>query len=201
MSEEKSVLVRNLTGHTVGWIDDNNGSQRRIILQGYEERTMPVDILHRLSFSYGGQYILRNSIHVDDEELAKEFGISEDVIKHEYQYTVEDVDKLLLEKDIDYLADALDFAPGGIKELIINRAVELQIDSEQKRALILRKTGHNVTQKIKNLKAVEAVQPKEDKAPSTRRVQEKEENSNSGRRVKDTSEEEVKTEEGTKTEE
>jgi hypothetical protein len=84
----------------------------------------------------------------------------------------------LLEGTLDELLDALDFGPTGIKELIVSRAVALDLPDVHKREAIQEKTGANITNIITAAKTNEE-DAKE--APSGRRTAKKK--TTSGRRT------------------
>jgi hypothetical protein len=67
-------------------------------------------------------------------ELCREFNIPTDI--PEYDYTIEDIYRILVKEDIEVLMDVLDFAPEGILELVKNRAIALKIPSLEKRRVI-----------------------------------------------------------------
>lgn len=169
VQDTDSILVQNLVGHTVGFKDED--THRRIVFQPYEKKHLTADLLRRLNYSYGGGVLLREILSVKNTELAREFGVPADQL--EYNWTKEDVDKVLTTGTLDELLDALDFGPDGIKELIVDRAVELKLNDMRKREAILEKTGQDITQKI-NLKdqleeALAADSTTEEAKPTQRR--------------------------------
>ena len=183
MTEEKTVRVRSLVNHKVVFKDED--THRRIVFNPYEIKVLPVDMLRRLNYSHGGAVLLRNYLSVEDDELAREFGVPEDMV--EYKWTREDVDKCLQSGSIDELLDALDFGPEGIKETIVSRAIELKINDVSKREAITNKTGRNIDSII-NLKeqydkAMETPEETNAETASRRRVNHNS-NTTSGRRVR-----------------
>ena len=69
-------------------------------------------------------------------------------IEPEYNMSVEDVKKLMLEGSLDAFLDCLDFAPSGVIDLVKDVAVEIELNDVKKRDAILNKTGFNVTNAI-----------------------------------------------------
>ena len=57
-----------------------------------------------------------------------------DSFEHEYSWTQQDVDNVLLTGSLDALKDALEFGPEGIRQLIVDRAVELHVPDNNKLA-------------------------------------------------------------------
>jgi hypothetical protein len=66
-------------------------------------------------------------------------------VQPEYYYSVDDVIQLLLHGSTDQSLDALDFGGDGVKSLIKDKAVELNLNDVRKREIIQEKTGFNVT--------------------------------------------------------
>ena len=126
-------------------------------------------------------------MRIQDKDIALEFGVTKDSYEHEYQWTREKIDKILKEGSLDELHDALDFAPEGIVDTIIDRALSLRINDVNKRKLIQQCTGKNIDQMIETQIQLEQLlgTPQEEK-PRTRRVRSNEREQpqeNPGRRV------------------
>lgn len=147
MAEDK-VMVRNLTNNDVVYIDNNGGVSSRIVFHGQQEMPISKDLLDRMRYDIGGSTLVRDYLSVKDEAFREEIGVPEDQI--EYDYKQEDVIKLLKDNNIDAIADALDFGPLGIKEMIVDEAVMLPINNRDLMVLIYEKTGRNVELMIKN---------------------------------------------------
>lgn len=141
------IKIRNIMDHMVVFKDEE--THRRIVFQPYEEKKISADILRRLNYSHGGGVLLRNYLCVENDELAREFGVSPDTI--EYKWTRKDIDNCLLNESLDCLLDALDFGPEGIKDMIVQRAADLQLNDIAKRNAITEKTGSDINSII-NLK-------------------------------------------------
>ena len=146
MSNTEMIQVRNLTDHIV--VIPDKEMHRRYSFQPEEVKNFDKDTLRRLNYLPGVTYLFRNCLSVRDEGLAKEFGVSSDTFEHEYEWTREDIDKCLTSGSLDELLDALDFAPEGIVDTIVQRAVELKVNDVSKRKAILEKTGKNVDSMI-----------------------------------------------------
>lgn len=147
MAEDK-VMVRNLTNNDVVYIDNNGGVSSRIVFHGQQEMPISKDLLDRMRYDIGGSTLVRDYLSVKDEAFREEIGVPEDQI--EYDYKQEDVIKLLKDNNIDAIADALDFGPLGIKEMIVDEAVMLPINNRDLMVLIYEKTGRNIELMIKN---------------------------------------------------
>lgn len=145
LTDNTRIKVRNLVPHRVVYrLDEIN---RRVSFSPNEEKMIEVKELRLLNYAPGGNALLKNYLNVEDKELRREFGIDEDVI--EYDWTQADVDDALLNKPIEVLEDALDFAPSGVIDLIKARAVALRIPDMNKRDLIYKATGADINNQIK----------------------------------------------------
>lgn len=166
VADSVMVKVQNLVGHTVGYKIEEDNVRR--VFQPYEIKTIKAGELRKLNYRYGGNVLLTNYLSVKNAELAQEFGVSEETV--EYNWTEEDVDRVLKEEPIEVLLDALDFGPDGIKNMIVNRAVDLEINDMSKREAIFEKTGFDINNQIKFKQAVEAEEEQPEKTQSRRRV-------------------------------
>lgn len=186
MSEKQYVQVRNLTGYPVVYRIPEDNIRRAF--GGHETKEVKVEELRKLYYQPGGGVLLTDFLSVQDNDLAREFGVSEDSLTHEYQWTAEDVDRLLKTGSVAELEDALDFAPEGIVDMIVARAVETRNPDINKREAIYKATGKNVGEMIAIQIQVEKElgDPVETK-PRQRRVQKDEsaEEPTTGRRVTD----------------
>lgn len=178
------VQVQNLVENTVCFQDNDSGLMRRISFQPYEIKSLPAGMLRRLNFSRGGSVLLQHYLSVKNKELAKEFGVSEDVFDHEYNWTRDDIQEVLVNGSLEQLQDALDFAPDGIIDTIIETAIAIKVNNMDKRQAIFDKTGRNIDQAIKNMELEQAALAREQAQQN-----QKAEAPATGRRVKDVEEE------------
>ena len=84
---------------------------------------------------------------------------------------------------LDALKDALEFGPEGIKQLIIDRAVELRLPDNNKLVAIQEFTGRDVGRMIRLDTELENPKNENDKRRGTRRVVSDESKSQNQRRV------------------
>lgn len=152
VSDDKMVQVINLVDFPVSYVLPELQVTRRF--DPHEAKTLPIKELRALNYKRGGRVLLHDYLSVKDNDFRKEIGIAEDVI--EYDYTVQDIDELLLNGDIDVLKDALEFGPKGIVELIKSRAVKLKIPDLAKRQAIMDISGTDIHTQIKNIEDQEA---------------------------------------------
>lgn len=142
MAEEKLVLVRNRnvggTGYTL-----ENGFHRQF--EYNEEKRIPLEELRQLSYTPGGEYILKHLLVIEDKSALEYLNME---VEPEYFYSDEDIKKLLLEGTLDQLEDTLNFAPDGVLETLKKIAVELEIPDTRKRDMISEKTGFNINNAI-----------------------------------------------------
>ena len=186
MTEEKYVQVRNLSGQSVTMILPDEHIRR--VFGPEEVKEVPYSELQKVYARSGGAVLFKDYLAIEDKDIAEEFGVSEDLFTHEYSWTKEDVVELLKNPDkMDELKDALDFAPEGIINLIVDTAVELRVPDVNKRQVITEATGKNINSMIANQieldkQIAEARGEKEDKKPTQRRASAKTEEK-TGRRA------------------
>ena len=166
MLEDKELVeVRNLVDHMVVYkIDELN---RRVVFNPFETKKVTVDELRRLNYQHGGQVLLHDYLCILNDELRQEFGIDPTVI--EYDWTIEDIDAALTSRPIDELLDALEFGPEGIKNMLVDRAVQLKIPDTNRRKAIQEITGVDVNNMINFKEQIDAASPAAAEAPHTRR--------------------------------
>lgn len=138
------VDVTNRDSGVVGYLIPDTGVNRTFA-QG-ETKKIPVEELKQLLYAPGGEYILKELLIVHDKDVLNEILNIE--TEPEYFYTEAEVRKLLQSGSYDQLADALDFAPDGVIELIKKIAVEEEVPDTRKRDLITEKTGFNINSAI-----------------------------------------------------
>lgn len=174
------VEVRNFTDQRVVYVIPEKNIRREFM--GFESKVVEAGELRELWFKSGGAKLLQDYLGVNNRELAREFDISDDTYNHEYSWTQKDIDRVLTSGSEDELADALDYAPKGIVETIVDRAVELRIPNMNKRKLIQQMTDKDVSKKIAYSEMLDIDEPKQS-APRRRRVDSEAAPARTGRRV------------------
>lgn len=166
--DDKLIPVQNLTASIVSYIIPETNNVRRFSGQQLR-KDITAGELRSLYGTKGGRVLIEDYLGIKDRELAQEFNISTDVFDHEYSWTQKEVDEVLQTGQLDALKDALEFGPEGIRQLIVDRAIELRIPDNNKLAAIQEFTGRDVGNMIRL--DVELENPKEE-TPSrgTRRV-------------------------------
>ena len=174
MDTNKKVQVRNRSNRVVIYhVDDMH--VRREFAPG-ETKLIPVDELIALSQKAGGAYIIRNSLFIQDASTVKEMPMK---VEPEYYLDDKGVIDLLKNGSVDALLDCLDFAPGGVIELVKKYAVDLPITDTRKIKVIQDKTGFKVDLALKHKEELAAEEAEaagqtdsgmEVKAAPTRRV-------------------------------
>lgn len=151
IAKDKIIAVQNRGQGRVGYtIPDLNNLHRDY--QPNELKNIPFEELFMLSQVPGGNYIIENYLIIKDEEAIQEL-LGQ--VEPEYNYTDEDVRRLMISGSLDEFEDLLNFAPAGVIELIKTLSVSLPLNDIGKRDLILKKTGFSVTNAIINAKAAE----------------------------------------------
>lgn len=170
------VQVINMVDHTVSYTIPEMNIVRRF--DPFEAKNLPVEEIIALNYKRGGHRLLQHYLCVKDDELKEIIGIPEDLF--EYDYSEEDIERILLEDHEDVLRDTLDFAPQGIIELVKSKAFKLKIPDTNKRQIIFDMTGTDVDTQIKLQEMAEkalaedgvesATQDKEEQPRRRRRV-------------------------------
>ena len=110
-----------------------------------ESKQVPFGELVKLSYIPGGDYILKNSLVIENKEALELLNMH---VEPEYFYTEKEVKKLLTEGSLDQVEDTLNFGPDGVKELIIQTAVDTKLPDTNKRKIIQEHTEFNIDQAI-----------------------------------------------------
>ena len=174
------VPVRNMVDHKVVYVVPE--VNRRVVFEPFQEKRVPAGELRALNYSVGGEVLLHNYLCVKSNDLRVEFNIPADQV--EYDWTIDDIHKVLedLSVPIEALEDALDFAPEGIREMIVDCAVKWKIPDSNRRKVISKMTGVNIDKKIEFLEQVE--EGTEQPITTSRRRLTKSEPESTGRRIK-----------------
>ena len=168
LQDTDRVTVRNFTDQRVVYVIPEKNIRREFM--GFESKVVEVGELRELWYKSGGAKLLQDYLGVDNKELAKEFDITDDLFNHEYSWTQEDIDRVLTSGSEDELADALDYAPRGIVETLVDRAVALRIPNMNKRKLIKEMTDKDVSKKIAYSEMLDSDEPEKPATPYRRRV-------------------------------
>lgn len=153
VKDSSPVKLRNFTAHSIVYTTPSTNIRREIPAGGSIKVT--AGEIREMTYDLGCSNLLKDYLQVCNKELAEEVGVSEDSIEHEYNWNKDDVIRCLQSDDLAELENAMDFAPAGIKELILNQAVELEIPDIRKREIISEATGRNVSQIIENKHQIE----------------------------------------------
>lgn len=141
------IPVRNMVNHRVVYTIPEE--HKRVVFEPFQERKIRAGELRALNYTIGGSILLRNYLCVKSDDMRIEFNVPSDQI--EYDWTKQDIKHVLLDNDalIEQLEDALDFAPQGIKELIVDYAVEWKIPDSNRRKIISKMMNVNIDEMIK----------------------------------------------------
>lgn len=138
---DKNTIIRvtNRSYGTVGYQVPDLGIRREY--QSNETKEVTFEELLKLSYMPGGRKMILKYLVMDNEEAIAEI-LGE--VEPEYFYTKDDVIELLQKGSLAQLEDCLDFASGGVIDLVKKLAVDLRINDISKRKAILDKTGFSV---------------------------------------------------------
>lgn len=168
INDNELVKVQNLTDYRV--IYTAYTGQRRSF-EGNASLCIPAIEIRQLNYSTGGRVLLQDYLSIRNRELAEEIGIQE--FDQEYSWDDADIERVLISGSEEELEDALDFAPRGIIDSIVDKAVKIKLPDNNKRKLIKDYTGKDVNNMIETTEIANAGREDEtDKsvAPRQRRV-------------------------------
>lgn len=169
IKDEDKIRLRNLTKNTAVYITPSTNIRREIPAQGYIYVT--AGELRECSYDIGCSNIFHDYIQICNPALASEFGVPTDEV--EYNWTEKDVEKVLVgnsQDDYNRFLDALDFAPAGIKQNIVDMSVELEIPDMRRREAIRVALGVDVSRMIQHKHEIEQGDETEAKKPAKRRA-------------------------------
>lgn len=174
------IPVRNMVNHKVIYVIPEE--HRRVVFEAFQQRNIRAGELRALNYTTGGSILLKNYLCVKSNDLREEFNIPSDQV--EYDWTLEDIKRVLtdLSSPIEELEDALDFAPDGIREMIVDYAVTWKIPDANRRRTVSRMAGVNIDKMIEMTEALEADSNEESEQTVRRRLS-KSEPKKSGRRL------------------
>ena len=159
MDEQTIVNVTNRDDGQVGYTLPDRNLHRTFAVG--ETKKISMEELQQLSYTLGGEYILKHCLIVNDTDALSALNIE---VEPEYFYTETEVKKLLATGTLDELEDCLNFAPEGVIDLIKKIAVEDELPDTRKRKLISEKTGFNIDNAINVNHIMNADNEKEDTA-------------------------------------
>lgn len=162
---------------------------RREFMPG-ETKAISFTELEKLSYQPGGQMMMNNFLQIQSIEAQKNLNI---VAEQEYNYSEEDIVRIMNRGSLDEFLDMLDFAPTGVMDLIRQFAVSLPLNDIEKRRALKNKTGFDVNAALTHIEE-EKQEDVENGIETPTAPQRRVKATNSGRRVIKKAEE-VKTEE------
>ena len=139
------VEVMNRSDGSAGYTLEDSGIHRNFTAG--EIKKIPMSELRSLSYIPGGLVLLKQFLQVRNREAVEEL-IGE--IEPEYNYSADDVLKIMTQGSYDQFLDLLDFAPEGVRDIIKDYAVKYELNDVRKREAIFNKYGFNVDNAIKN---------------------------------------------------
>ena len=145
MDTSKKVRVRNRSNSIVIYKVDDLRVPREFTPG--ETKMIPIEELMALSQKPGGAYIIQNSLFIEDPATVNEMPIR---VEPEYYLDDKGVIDLLTKGSVDQLLDCLDFAPGGVIDLVQKYALSLPLTDTRKIKAIKDKTGFDVALALKH---------------------------------------------------
>lgn len=139
MADVKIYKVKNRSAGVVIYkIPEDN--IRREFMPG-ETKMISMTELEKLSYQPGGQMMMNNFLQIQSVEAQQNLNI---IAEPEYNYSEEDIVRIMQRGSLDEFLDMLDFAPQGVMDLIRQFAVSLPLNDIEKRRALKNKTGFDV---------------------------------------------------------
>lgn len=175
------VNVKNRSTSKVCYKIDETGV-RRTWAPGEIKKNISVEELEKASYTPGVLKLFEKYLVINEGEVCEHLGIA---VEPEYFYSEDTIEELLLKGTLDQLLDCLDFAPGGVIDLLKDIAVKKQLNDVSKRNAIKEATGFDITSAIENVKFSTADTDKKENKTGRRAkpVGEKDAPKKSGRRT------------------
>lgn len=113
---------------------------RREFMPG-ETKAISIAELEKLSYQPGGQMMMNNFLQIQSAEAQQELNIP---VEQEYNYSEQDIMRVMQQGTLDEFLDMLDFAPQGVMDLVRQFSVSLPLNDIEKRRALKDKTGFDV---------------------------------------------------------
>ena len=128
---QETYVVKNRSAGVVVYSIPDLGVRRQF--EAGEVKQLTFTELEKLSYQPGGRYLMENYLLITDPEVREDLYME---TEPEYELQEIDIVNLIDNGDIVDWENTLNFAPEGLKDLIIRIAVEHGIDNVSKRVLL-----------------------------------------------------------------
>ena len=115
-----------------------------------ETKQLTIGELEALTYRPGGLNLIKDCLLIQDTGIARQ--IINQKIEPEYWLDEKGIKELLEKGSLDEFLDCLDFAPGGVIELIKVVALKMPLNDVKKREAIRVKTGFDLDRALLNLR-------------------------------------------------
>ena len=159
----KKILVKNRSDNPIGYDIPDLHLHRDFA--PYEEKEIDAVEMEKLSYQDGGQILIDNYFQIKDAEIAEKLSPSF-AQEPEYNYTKEDITRIILNGSLDEFLDCLDFAPPGVAETIKNLCITLPATDTRKMDAVKDKFGIDIAAAIRHHQ--ESLEEDAAEAPSTK---------------------------------
>lgn len=166
MDLNRTVNIKNRSAAEAGYtLSDANIT--RNWTPGEVKKHISVGELEQVTYIPGGLVILQDYLLINDEEVCEYLGIT---AEPEYFYSEDDIKTLITTGSLEQFLDCLDFAPDGVIDLVKRYALELRMNSMDKRQALKEATGFDVTSAIANVDYANADDHSNEKPARKRRT-------------------------------
>ena len=107
-----------------------------------QTKNVSLDDLLELKSTDGGTCLLKEYLVINDKDALAALDMED--VEPEYYYSEKEVRKLLSEGTLEQLEDCLNFAPGGVIDIVKDIALEIELPDTRKRKLLMEKIGFDL---------------------------------------------------------
>jgi hypothetical protein len=144
MNKNTKIKITNRSTGSVGYAIPDMGNYSRRFAAG-ETKELSFEEIQKLAYIPGGEYLLQHYLVIENLEARDEIL---GAVELEYDYSENDVKRVLTSGSLDELLDCLDFAPVGVLDMIKKFSIELELNDIRKRKAIQEKLGFNIDNAI-----------------------------------------------------
>lgn len=157
INDDDLVLVKNRNNGGTGYMLPERHLQRDFAPE--QEKKVAFNELAELMYTPGGEYILRHLLIVKDKNARLELGLD---VEPEYEYTEEDIRKVMFNGSLDEFTDFVNFAPDGALEIAKRIAVKEFLPDTNKRKILGKRMNFNIDKAIEIESTINTEETKEE---------------------------------------
>lgn len=163
----EKITVKNRSGGTVIYRIPESNIRREFMPN--EAKSIDKKELEALSFQPGGRELIADYLLIEDEAVLLEY--TGQTPEPEYWMTEKDIEVLMKTGSLDAFKDCLDFAPQGVKDMVIKLSTSLPLNDSAKRQAIKDILHFDVSKALQHIEEEKQDDKSSQTTTSGRRVQ------------------------------